>query len=109
MERIRYTKGKVEWADQWVIHWYDQRDKLSPDGLEKLRGDVFEILRKIGFQGEGDMLRLSDGSGRYVEAIWDVNFLKLRNEYTLSFMLDIRDLFDRIRTLWAADKYESNL
>jgi len=74
-----------------------------------LRDHVFEILREIGFQGEGDMLKLSDESGRYVEAIWDVNFLKLRNAYTLSFMLDIRDLFDRIRTLWAADKYESDL
>lgn len=107
MSRIRYNdRGKVEWANHWLVGWYSQRGELSPESVEKLKSDVFEVLREIGFKGEGDMLRLSDGSGRYVEAIWDVNFLKLRNAYTLSFMLDLRDLFDRIRTLWAADKYE---
>ena len=114
MSRIRYNdRGKVEWANYWLVGWYSQRGELSPESVEKLKSDVFGVLREIGFKGEGDMLRLSDGSGRYVEAIWSVNLgqdtLRLRNAYTLSYVLDARELFDRIRTLWAADKYESNL
>ena len=35
-----------------------------------MKSDVFGVLREIGFKDEGGVLRLSDGSGRYVEAIW---------------------------------------
>jgi len=114
MSLIRYNdNGKVEWADLWLIDLYKLRYNLPKQGLENIRDHVFGVLREVGFRGEGSVLRLYDSSGRYVEAVWDVDLgqdtLRLRNAYTLSHVLDVLELFDRIRTLWSADKYESNL
>lgn len=113
MSLIRYDNGRVVWKDLWLIDLYRLRCDLPAQGVMNIRDHVFGVLREIGFKDEGGVLRLSDGSGRYVEAIWDLSLgqdsLRLRNAYTLSFVDSVKDLFDLIRTLWSEDKYESNL
>ena len=46
---------------------------------------------------------LDYAGGRYAEAIWGVylgqDTLRLRNAYTLTYVLDVGELFDRIRIL----------